>query len=171
MLVALVYRSQSRLLPASDQFQDMLEDIRSNAQAYNEANGVTGFLLYDRGYFYQALEGEFSSVAFLFSRILRDERHFDIQLVSHAQISRHEFDTWSMAWSIDFMKELARELSPKFGLLHHYVDKFGTAKPLLRDIIAHIAADMSGGEKREEAPHRSFGAQSLSLEFAPRAAL
>ncbi|MCA0401221.1 MAG: BLUF domain-containing protein [Proteobacteria bacterium] len=171
MEVALVYRSKSRILPGNEQFRDMLEDIRRHAQAYNDAHGLTGFLLYNNGYFYQAIEGDFGRVALLFSKIIRDDRHFDLQLISNAQIRTREFYNWSMGWSIDIVKGKTMDLGPKFGLLHDYVGRFGMAKPILRDIISRIASDMAESERVAAHPARPFGAPPPAFERMPRSAM
>lgn len=143
MQVALIYRSKSTFLPGAEKFRDTLEDIKSQADFNNQKYNVTGFLLYSNGYFYQILEGGFHGVGIIFSKILSDKRHFDIELISYAQVPDREFYEWSMNWSIDLLKSRSFELGMKISLLHDYVNKFGMAKPLLRDIISRIARDFA----------------------------
>lgn len=151
MEVALVYRSKSRILPGSEQFREVLEDIRYCADQNNRKVDITGFLLYSNGFFYQVMEGEFHDVSALFSRILRDERHFDVELISNSPIRAREFYDWSMGWSIDLIKSRHADLSMKITLLQDYVNKFGMSKPILRDIISRIAQDMADFKAREPA--------------------
>ena len=93
-MFCLVYKSIASEAFGKAQIQDMLE----KARAFNRSNNITGCLLYYKGEFLQYLEGNQVKVLALFDRIQRDDRHHDIELISHGQIEHREFKKWDMAY-------------------------------------------------------------------------
>ncbi len=93
-MFCLVYKSSAT--PAFDktQIQGMLE----KARAFNSSNDITGCLLYYKGEFLQYLEGNQVKVLALFDKIQKDERHNDVELISHGNINAREFKKWDMAY-------------------------------------------------------------------------
>lgn len=82
-----------------------LRDLLSVARSKNEANRVTGMLIYSGGQFLQALEGEPADVIGTFDRISLDPRHADI-----ATLQRGIFaDQWFAHWSMGFHSERRAE--------------------------------------------------------------
>ena len=59
-----------------------VEDIVAKAKATNKKENVTGFLVFNSGYFLQVLEGERRPVNEVFCKIVSDRRHTDITLLS-----------------------------------------------------------------------------------------
>ncbi|MFT3939588.1 BLUF domain-containing protein [Rhodopseudomonas sp.] len=54
--------------------------------------------MFNRGLFAQVLEGPCPSVESLFEKILRDERHGDIQVLGFGAARERMFSNWSMAF-------------------------------------------------------------------------
>jgi hypothetical protein len=91
-LTSIVYRSRA-VAPLSD--YDLYTLVQS-AQAHNEAENITGLLLYDSGKFYQWVEGPPAAVAQLMKFIHSDNRHTDLEILSDKVIGTRQFPGWSM---------------------------------------------------------------------------
>lgn len=91
----IVYSSQAsvRLSPVD------LAELLLVARARNQTNGVTGMLVFCRGQFLQALEGEAHSVIGTFDRITKDVRHQNLKPL-HRGLSYpgNAFGEWSMGF-------------------------------------------------------------------------
>ncbi len=73
-----------------------VHDIVRVSRKNNAAAGVTGFLFFDEKYFAQVLEGPRDDVNATYHRIIRDERHRDVVLMSCEEIQNRLFAYWSM---------------------------------------------------------------------------
>jgi hypothetical protein len=60
---------------------------------------VTGALISTFYIFAQLLEGPADSIDALMARIIRDDRHRDLKVISETNIDRRKFPCWSMAYS------------------------------------------------------------------------
>lgn len=80
----------------------------------NEACDVTGILLYDGSRFIQAIEGGSDVINETLDRIVRDNRHSNIQIVTDKMVERRQFGSWSLqtrkttagACSASFLKKV-----------------------------------------------------------------
>lgn len=68
------------------------------ARKANKKNDITGCLLFYGSEFVQYLEGKQTAVLRLFDNIQSDDRHHDVELISHSHIKTREFDKWTMAY-------------------------------------------------------------------------
>jgi len=94
----LLYLSQAS---ANIQKSD-IEEIVSQAQNYNGKNGISGYLLYDKGYFLQLLEGKKEDVDTLMQKITLDKRHTDITAIMKGYRKTRLFVNWSMGcWDFE----------------------------------------------------------------------
>jgi hypothetical protein len=91
-LYSVVYRSRT-VAPLSD--YDLYELVQA-AQARNDAEAITGLLLYDEGRFYQWLEGPADGVGRVMRSILGDRRHCDVEILSEKPARIRQFGDWSM---------------------------------------------------------------------------
>ncbi len=73
-----------------------LNDIAETAIKNNTADDVTGILCYGNGYFFQCIEGSKQALTNLENRILRDDRHKDMQTLEFSTIARRRFTGWSL---------------------------------------------------------------------------
>jgi hypothetical protein len=76
-----------------------LEELLSIARRNNEALGVTGMLLYEKGAFFQILEGPSEAVEPLYTKIGADMRHSRISKLILEPIEARSFGNWSMGYS------------------------------------------------------------------------
>ena len=98
MLSQLVYRSHRRC--AHTEESGLVPAILSVSRRNNARDGLTGFLLLDRYWFFQVLEGERARVFATYERIRRDPRHGDLELMSLRDPAARSFPTWSMAGAV-----------------------------------------------------------------------
>jgi len=93
-LISLVYVSyETRRMMAED-----IQSILDSARRFNGLNAITGMLLYRKGYFIQALEGEQDVVKALYEKIAADPRHQGCLTVHTSIIQERSFSRWSMGY-------------------------------------------------------------------------
>lgn len=73
----------------------LIARVNSSASASN-LHCVTGVIFFDQGYFGQILEGTRGAVEETWSRIQKDSRHYDIELLGNREIDERRFPQWSM---------------------------------------------------------------------------
>jgi Sensors of blue-light using FAD len=73
-----------------------LNSILSTARRNNARDGITGALICREDLYLQMLEGPRDKVTAAFHRILRDDRHLDVMLVSCGDTAERLFPDWSM---------------------------------------------------------------------------
>ncbi len=79
-----------------------IEDIVAHARARNREQGITGFLIYQNGYFLQLLEGRQEIVEALMARIVSDPRHREPLVVVSGHARYRLFSDWDMGyWDMD----------------------------------------------------------------------
>ena len=62
----------------------------------NQKHNITGLLIYKNKQFAQVIEGDEDAIESIWSKIQRDTRHKDIQLLSLEPIDNRSFTKWSM---------------------------------------------------------------------------
>jgi hypothetical protein len=77
--------------------QDLIA-ILEKARSFNPTKEITGLLVYRKGYFIQALEGEEEDVMALYEKIAKDERHRGVMLVAKEKIEQRSFGKWGMGF-------------------------------------------------------------------------
>lgn len=97
VLERLVYQSTAR-----HEFGSLhLFSLLTMARLRNSALSITGHLLYHDGRFVQCLEGSPKHVEQVWQRVLRDDRHHEIQLLVRGPAQERRFSQWAMACSSD----------------------------------------------------------------------
>ena len=74
----------------------LLNNILSASRRNNARNDITGALICRADLFLQMLEGPRSAVTTTFKRILEDDRHLDVMLISSNDIHERMFPKWHM---------------------------------------------------------------------------
>jgi len=95
-LSTLTYRSRA-VVPMADL---ELHRLLRSAQARNRVEGITGIVVYDRGYFYQWLEGPAEGLARIWGSVQRDPRHTDLVVLSSQPARQRFFGDWDLKLSI-----------------------------------------------------------------------
>jgi len=93
MFLRLLYVSQSVGPITTTVTASILEKSNTN----NKKQNITGILCQGSGLWMQVLEGERSQVNILYSRIMADRHHQNVQLLSIEEITNRRFGQWSMA--------------------------------------------------------------------------
>ncbi len=93
MLVRLLYVSQ----PVGPVTTTITTLILEKSKSHNKKENITGILCQGSGLWMQVLEGERSPVNALYSRIMSDRNHRNVELLSMEEITHRRFGQWSMA--------------------------------------------------------------------------
>jgi len=78
--------------------RDDLIALLREAREINQANAVTGLLLFQDGHFMQVLEGDEAVVRETFGRISRDNRHCDVAVLFEDAARDRHYPDWSMGF-------------------------------------------------------------------------
>lgn len=130
-LVHCVYSSIEAIEFSPEDIAALLEIARTN----NAKLAVTGMLLYDKGAFFQLLEGPREIVSSLLEKIQSDERHEHFIKIIQEDIEARNFSQWTMGYSGIKSDELRNieGLNDFFGSGKRYIDlDEGRAKKLLK---------------------------------------
>ena len=73
--------------------------LLAHARERNQALGLSGLLLYDRGYFFQWIEGFDEPLGKVWNSIRRDPRHTDVIVFADQPIPTRLFDQWNMRFA------------------------------------------------------------------------
>ena len=151
-MIRLTYASTTKRDWSPEDLLSLLKQCRKN----NDANNITGILLYSKGTFFQVLEGGEEAVEKLFKTIEKDPRHQDCTLLEKLNISERSFPYWSMG----FEKIDPRELSQIEGMNDFFEHAFNPAGfaahkniigPLLTYLRNQLVKQVSA-ESHEELP-------------------
>ena len=91
-LSVIVYRSRARFAPTDVDLFYLLAHARDR----NKSAGVSGVILYDRGHFFQWIEGPNQQLGAVWNRIRADARHSDVRVLADQEIPVRLFEGWSM---------------------------------------------------------------------------
>ena len=94
-LSAIVYRSRA-IGPFSD--TDLFY-LLAHARDNNARLGLSGLIVYDRGTFFQWLEGPDEPLGQVWNKIRVDERHTEVEVLIDQQIPTRLFEGWSMQFA------------------------------------------------------------------------
>ncbi|MEZ4279061.1 MAG: BLUF domain-containing protein [Myxococcota bacterium] len=85
-----------------------LTALLAAARRHNEAQGLTGMLLYAEGSFFQVLEGPAEAVDALYHRIELDPRHVLMTKLIREEIKERSFEDWTMGFCQATRQDVAR---------------------------------------------------------------
>ena len=91
----LVYTS----VPTPDVDDRQIAAILHSARTHNRNDGLTGFLAFNAKTFLQVLEGPGHMISQCLVRLLRDERHSEVELLSYDPIDARAFPDWGMGYA------------------------------------------------------------------------
>ncbi len=145
-LVQLSYYSKP-VLPQATALIPMVKDILSVAVPTNGSLDLTGYLMFDKDWFVQVLEGEDAAVMALYSKLLRDKRHRDVALKHKRKIVTREFGGWSMG-------AVLKSVETSEVLLTHGIGASLDPIKMSHDQIVMVARDLSRRQRSANAPTR-----------------
>jgi hypothetical protein len=91
--------SITQLIYASEPFgfdDAMLGGILVQAKRNNKRDDITGCLIARHDLYLQMIEGDESAIARLFDRIVRDDRHLQVERLWSGQVGERMFPAWAM---------------------------------------------------------------------------
>lgn len=94
MIFQITYKSTISL----DLSEDDLMELMAQAIQYNARMEITGALITNELEFYQVLEGKSQDITALMTKIKKDKRHSEVQIITERLIKQRDFDNWSMAY-------------------------------------------------------------------------
>jgi hypothetical protein len=95
-LATLVYRSRATEALGWDELDALLRRARER----NRREGLTGLLVYDRGHFFQWLEGPAAALERVWEAVRRDPRHRDIERLGSPRLPMRLFADWEMRLAV-----------------------------------------------------------------------
>jgi len=93
MLTRLLYVSK----PVGPITTHVTASLLENSRVSNKKSEITGVLCQGSGIYMQVLEGERSAINALYSRIIADTRHNQVELLSFEEVDQRRYGQWSMA--------------------------------------------------------------------------
>ena len=93
MLTRLLYVSK----PVGPITTHVTASLLENSRLSNKKSEITGVLCQGSGIYMQVLEGERTAVNALYSRIITDIRHHQVELLSFEEVGQRRYGQWSMA--------------------------------------------------------------------------
>ena len=92
---------------------ETISSIVKAAAANNKEHGISGFLLFNQKFFVQVLEGESESLNHTYHKIVRDDRHEKLVILSlERNIPFRKFFEWDLAFVT--LKKTNRDLYLKY---------------------------------------------------------
>ena len=95
MLIRLIYASTAQPGVDLNEFKQILLQSQTN----NNRRDLTGMLAFNSKIFLQVLEGARDVVNDLYGRLLRDQRHNAVTMVSYKEIEERKWAQWSMGFA------------------------------------------------------------------------
>ena len=111
--------------------QTDLNKLLDLARRRNTLFDITGMLLYHSGSFLQVLEGPESGIDMIYRSITRDKRHVSHKLLNRENVTRREFQGWSMG----FADTSSVQRPDGFVDYHRVLPKMGNASTVARKYL------------------------------------
>jgi len=92
----LIYTSRLSVNFTNVSFIEQLNNILTVSARHNQADDITGALIFDRNWFVQVLEGSRDKVWSLFKKIEQDSRHTDVIPHDISMVAGRRFGQWWM---------------------------------------------------------------------------
>lgn len=94
IILRLTYVSRYNTSNANIEVARILEQARRN----NERNGITGVLVINEDYFLQSIEGARPVINELLRELVKDSRHFSLQIIECREVEERRWNKWSMKY-------------------------------------------------------------------------
>lgn len=88
-MIRLIYVSQTNNIDF-----EKIKDVLTVSYKNNRESDISGALIYGQGYFIQCLEGEANLIEALYKKIILDNRHEHVELISKEDIQERYFKDW-----------------------------------------------------------------------------
>jgi hypothetical protein len=143
----LVYFSRNRMQGDDRAQLTNLREILSVSQRNNARDGVTGYLIFDKAWFVQILEGERAMVTQTYTRIARDGRHGAATIMNTRDVAERAYPEWTMGG-------IMRSLDVQEIYLQHGIGGPLDPTRMKADAIFALALDLNGFERARRSAQR-----------------
>ncbi|MEL6869595.1 MAG: BLUF domain-containing protein [Pseudomonadota bacterium] len=92
ILMRLTYVSRYNSHNENDELNKILDQARKN----NANRGITGVLVFNHDYFLQSIEGRRPVINELLRKLIKDQRHFSLQIIEAKEIDQRRWTHWDM---------------------------------------------------------------------------
>ena len=96
MIHQLVYYSRNTVQGDGRAMLTNMREILAASQRNNSRDGITGFLIFDKTWFVQILEGDKAKVTETYTRIAPDPRHTTATIMNVRDVEDRLFPNWTM---------------------------------------------------------------------------
>lgn len=128
---------QSKMSLAAALSKRTLTDIYHQSQRNNRHSGITGFICFQDGYFFQYIEGEEIILKQLRAVIMQDARHKNIHTLAEGTHDKRLFGAWSMhCFDLD-NSQTDQQISPYLQNFTPQYWQASEAHALVKDIQRH----------------------------------
>ncbi len=117
MIVQMIYFSRNLGFENQAGLTNMAGAILADTRQNNLRDDITGYLLVDRNWFIQVLEGIPEKIDETFSRIQKDRRHTAISVIQYRTIQTRSFQDWSMGCSLKTLDKYPVFMRQNIGAL------------------------------------------------------
>lgn len=114
-MIRLIYVSQT-----NDIDFEKIKVILNVFHEHNKENNISGALVYGKGYFIQCLEGDDNDVEALYKKIIIDNRHDHIELISKENIQEPYFKGWNISLMNDNAYKILEKKYTRQGVFNPY---------------------------------------------------
>jgi hypothetical protein len=115
MIHQLVYYSRNTVQGDGRAMLTNMREILATSQRNNSRDGITGFLIFDKTWFVQILEGERSQVTGTYNRIAKDTRHSTATILNVRDVPARLFPNWTMGGAMRTLEVQEVYLQHGFG--------------------------------------------------------
>jgi hypothetical protein len=109
IILRLTYVSRYNVNNANIEIARILEQAQRN----NKRDGITGVLIINDNFFLQSIEGARPVINQLLRDLVKDDRHFALQIVDCHEVAERRWNQWSMKYLMP--NELDKEQILKFS--------------------------------------------------------
>ena len=142
-----------------------LAAIVIQSRRFNHSHGITGFLTWRNGYYFQVLEGSAPTVDALYAKVARDPRHTDLERVwVEHQVPERFFSGWRLKlWSASL------SCSEVNRYIHRYEKSFGSLNQDIQERLKSIFdLDLIFNSEPGDLPdRRAIGNYEFRLQALP----
>ena len=143
---AIVYQSRATVSLEESALVELAEQFAAN----NKTLQVTGYLCFQRGKFFQYIEGDNEVVTDLMARIARDDLHDVMRSYADEQLASRRFPSWSMKYvqpqmsgvvSLEqIVKEHFERINASIGYEEKWVELIWSAVEKIADLQHSLGA-------------------------------
>jgi hypothetical protein len=143
----LIYFSRNVVAGDDRALLQHLREIIRISQRNNQGAGITGYLIFDKTWFLQILEGERNKVFGTFERIRNDRRHAGVTLIQTREALSRSFPNWTMGGSMRTPEK--QEIFLRYGISAQI-----EPTKLTGGTILNLALELQEHEQSEKAAQR-----------------